>query len=62
MFVFLGEFGVLIDGIRNYVGLVIFGLFVPQFDFQECQKVVHLLVKLVKSCMLSMSGSKLGFM
>ena len=28
-FIFLGEFGLLIDGIRNCVGLVIFGLFVP---------------------------------
>ena len=46
MFVFLGAFGLIINGIRNYVGLVIFGLFVPQFDFQECQMVVHLLVKL----------------
>ena len=36
----------IINGIRNYVGLVIFGLFIPEFDFQECQKVVHVLVKL----------------
>ena len=46
MFVFLGKFGLIINGIRNYVGLVIFGFLFPQFDFQEHQKVVHLLVKL----------------
>ena len=46
MFVSLGKFGLIINGIRNCVGLVIFGLFVSQFDFQEHQKVVHLLVEL----------------
>ena len=43
---FFGEFGLIINGIRNYVGLVIFGVIIPQFDFQERQKMVHLLVKL----------------
>ena len=34
------------NGISICFGLVIFGLFVPHFDFQECQKMVNLLVEL----------------
>ena len=46
--VLVGDIVISFNGIRIHVGLVIFDVFVPHFDFPECQEIVELLMKLVQ--------------